>query len=146
MSIKMLNKMVVYLPKNDPLTPVIRGLMAYGHATGFRGHNYVITRRKGYGKLKNLYFYPNVDKPTHLLVHLPYAKTHQLNNPSPESRTLKCVCAQGDLCAVHEMAALVGKRYKDGRHRNRAIFLLPDGSPVEYHHLKHILKTLCILF
>ena len=146
MSIKMLNKMLIHLPLDDPFKRVLRSVLLYDQATGFRSHNVVLTKKGGYGRLRNIRFYPDVDNPTHLLAFLPYAKTHGVGDPQPESRTIKCVCSKGDLCAVHEVAALVRKRYKSGRHRNRAIFLLPDGSPVEYKHLYGILRALCILF
>ena len=146
MTIKMLNKLLIYLRKDDDFMCIMRAVVLFGYATGFRSHNYVLTSRGGFVKLKNIKFYPTVDDPTHLLISLAYAKTHQLNSPTHESRVLKCQCVKGDLCAVHEVAALVGKRYKSSKHRNRALFLLPDGSPVTYYLLKETLKSLCMLY
>ena len=146
MTIKMLNKLLIYLKLEDKFMRVMRAVVLFGYATGFRSHNYVLTDRGGYVKLKHIKFYPNVDEPTHLLINLPYAKTHQIDSPVGESRVLKCQCNKGDLCAVHEVAALVAQRYKFSKHRNRALFLLPDGSPVTYYFLKETLKNLCMLY
>ena len=146
MTIGMLNKLLIYLRLDDDFMRTMRAVVLFGYATGFRSHNYVLTGQGGYARLRNIKFYPTVDDPTHLLVSLPYAKTHQINSPTAESRVLKCQCKKGDLCAVHEVAALVGERYKSSKHRNRALFLLPDGSPVTYYLLKEVLKSLCMLY
>ena len=144
--IEMLNKLLIHLPLEHEFMRIMRAVVLFGYATGFRSHNYVLTKRGGFVKLKNIKFYPNVDNPTHLLVYLPYAKTHQLDHATGESRTLKCQCKKGDLCAVHEVAALVKKRYKHSKHRNRALFLLPNGVPVSYYYLKQTLEKLCMLY
>ena len=117
----------------------------YGQATGFRSHNYVYTKTGGNTKLSNIKFYPDVMDPTHMLIELPYGKTHQLNSTSKETRHIKCSCNEG-LCAVHEVAALVKNRYLKSTRRDRPLFLLADASPVSYYHLKETLRCLAELF
>ena len=144
--IEMLNRMLPYLKLSHKFMCIMRAVILFGYHTGLRSHNYVHASKPGYTRLRNIKFYPSVDSPTHLLVHLPYAKTHPLEVASSESRVLKCVCKKGDLCAVHEVAALVSKRYKYSKHRDRALFLLPDGAPVTYTHLNEMMKLLSKLF
>ena len=146
MVIEMLNIILLQLKLDDKFMRVMRAVILFGYHTGLRSHNYVQASKPGCAKLHNIKFYPDVDNPTHLLVHLPHAKTHQLDVVSAESRVLKCVCRKGDLCAVHEVAALINKRYKRSKHRYRALFLLSNRAPVTYKHLNVTMKLLSNLF
>ena len=73
--------------------------------------------------------------PTHILLRLPYGKTKQLNTASSETRTIKCSRDQG-LRAVHEVATLIKHRYLHSSVQDAPLFLLSDGSPVTYYHLR----------
>ena len=141
----MLGFMLKHMDRRDPFMCIMRAAILYGQATGFRSHNFVYTKTGGNSLLDSVSFYPDIHNPTHMLVELPYGKTHQLNSVSKETRTVKCSCAQG-LCAVHEVAALIKQRYLYSTRRTGPLFLLPDGSPVTYFHLKETLASLAELF
>ena len=142
---QMLNIMLTHLDRKNPFMCVMRAVILYGEGAGFRSQNYVFTKAGGNSSLESVTFAPNVHNPTHMLLRLPYSKTKQLNSVSMETRTIKCSCKKG-LCAVHEVAALIKDRYLHSSVRDTPLFLLPDGSPVTYYHLRETLKNLAILF
>ena len=142
----MLNAMLKYLPLSDSFTRTLRGVILYGHESGFRSHNFIYTSKLDFGRMKNILIYPNTEDVTHLLIQLPHGKTHQVDSAEGESRILKCRCEFGDLCAVHEVTALIKDRYNSGKCGDEPIFQFEDGTPVSYYDLKETLEKLCILF
>ena len=130
---KMLKKMLLALGTSQS-ERVIKGMLLFAKQTAFRSHNYVFTKSGGMCRIGGLKFYPT-NNPKRLIVTLPRTKTHQIDAPVCETRTLKCRCDE-NYCAVHAVYDLVKDRMD---HTNEAIFLLENGFPVTYRILRKVL-------
>ena len=122
----------------SPLELVVRAMLLFAKQTAFRSHNYVYTKSGGMCRVRDVKFFPSGD-PKRMIVTLPRTKTHQIDAPVCETRTLKCRCAE-NYCAVHAVFNLVKNRMNN---KNEALFLLGNGFPVTYSILRKVLAYLC---
>ena len=136
--------MLLYLDGDTYEVQTSRALLLFAKHTALRCNSYVFTNVKTGGKglvrMKHIRFGPNVFNPAYFILTLPKTKTHQIDAPYKETRTVYCRCDVGP-CPVHELAALLRDRKYEP---NQALFLLSNGFPVTYRVLRDLLKNLCI--
>ena len=78
----MLEIMLVIFDVNDALELAMSTCIIFGKQTGLRSHNYVYTQPGGFVRIRHLEFGYTRGKLSTLIVTLPYAKTHQIENQS----------------------------------------------------------------
>ena len=139
---RILHEMLLYVDSSTNYSRVIRALLLFAKACALRSQSYVFTTGGASAliRIKNIVFMPSILSPRLFILTLPKPKTHNVDSPGNETRTVHCRCNTKYACAVHELANLLKDRMNCPY---EALFLNDNGFPITYNQLRQILKILC---